>query len=325
MEAMWPQPAEPGQITPTKSAASRRKAAKEPKKPGEVPKVAPGQENAVTQRLLKTKMCYFFERGKCASKTCRYAHSVNELRKQPDLQKTKLCKAYAEGYCTRGDDCVYAHGEVQLRVTDGIYKTQMCHFFERGRCLKGERCNHAHGPEDLRRPLQQREEDIPSVPMALGTPVATPGKAMPNRPSPGLADLTQGRPQEVPTTMQAVASIAAAAAVHVQASQAAALNMCTPPHELSSAWGMPWAAYGGISTPESYYLGPSPQLPSMLPQDVGSRYLEAWSSEVQPCDLNERLDSMAGPCPDPADSKGTAAVQAPFAAEEPAQRRIHRI
>eukprot|EP00439_Symbiodinium_sp_Y106_P078729 s263_g17.t1 len=105
MDPTWLRPAEPGEITPTKSAASRaagRRVAKAPKQPGEVPKAPIGPENAVTARLLKTKMCYFFERGKCASKTCRYAHSVNELRKQPNLQKTKLCKAFADGLCTRG-------------------------------------------------------------------------------------------------------------------------------------------------------------------------------------------------------------------------------
>eukprot|EP00929_Paragymnodinium_shiwhaense_P041827 TRINITY_DN21719_c0_g1_i1.p1 TRINITY_DN21719_c0_g1~~TRINITY_DN21719_c0_g1_i1.p1 ORF type:complete len:546 (+),score=126.53 TRINITY_DN21719_c0_g1_i1:96-1733(+) len=110
-----------------------------------------GQDNAVTQRLLKTKMCYFFERGKCASQSCRYAHSIAELKAPPNLQKTKLCKSYAQdGTCADSENCVFAHGEAELRYTEGIYKSQMCHFFERGRCLKGERCNHAHGIEDLR-------------------------------------------------------------------------------------------------------------------------------------------------------------------------------
>lgn len=116
-------------------------------------KVISKNDNAVTARLMKTKMCYFYERGKCASQNCRYAHSHSELRHVPNLQKTKLCKVWAQqGICHEGENCVFAHGETELRVTDGIYKTQMCHFFERGRCLKGDRCNHAHGPEDLRIP-----------------------------------------------------------------------------------------------------------------------------------------------------------------------------
>lgn len=116
---------------------------------------ARARDNAVTARLTKTKMCHFFERGKCASSDCRYAHSQAELRSQPNLEKTKLCKTFVQdGYCNDGENCGFAHGEGELRVTDGIYKTQMCHFFERGRCLKGDRCNHAHGKEDLRVPLR---------------------------------------------------------------------------------------------------------------------------------------------------------------------------
>lgn len=135
-------------------------------RPSEVSKAS---DNAVTARLTKTKMCWFFERGKCASLDCRYAHSTSELRHQPNLQKTKLCKLFQEGKCQDGENCVFAHGEEQLRVTDGIYKTQMCHFFERGQCLKGDRCNHAHGPEDLR------------VPLALATPTAGSSKVQSSR------------------------------------------------------------------------------------------------------------------------------------------------
>jgi hypothetical protein len=98
---------------------------------------------------MKTKMCYFFEQGKCDSTACSFAHSKDELRAQPTLQKTKICKAWQGGHCDRGSECTFAHGESELRVTEGIYKTQMCHFFERGRCLKGARCNHAHGPGDM--------------------------------------------------------------------------------------------------------------------------------------------------------------------------------
>lgn len=116
---------------------------------------ARARDNAVTARLTKTKMCHFFERGKCASSDCRYAHSPTELRQQPNLEKTKLCKTWVqEGYCNDGENCGFAHGDAELKVTEGIYKTQMCHFFERGRCLKGERCNHAHGKEDLRNPVR---------------------------------------------------------------------------------------------------------------------------------------------------------------------------
>merc|ERR1719453_1608762 len=107
------------------------------------------RDNAVTTQLTKTKMCAFFERGKCASTNCRYAHSNMELRSAPNLQKTKLCRAFLAGGCN-DENCFFAHGEVDLRVTEGIYKTQICNFFERGYCKKGDRCNHAHGASDLR-------------------------------------------------------------------------------------------------------------------------------------------------------------------------------
>merc|ERR1719382_2176110 len=89
------------------------------------------RDNAVVLQLTKTKMCAFFERGKCASGNCKYAHSTDELRSPPNLQKTKLCRAFLQGACTSGENCPYAHGEDDLRVTAGIYKTQMCNFFER--------------------------------------------------------------------------------------------------------------------------------------------------------------------------------------------------
>eukprot|EP00437_Effrenium_voratum_P007381 CAMPEP_0181438132 /NCGR_PEP_ID=MMETSP1110-20121109/21747_1 /TAXON_ID=174948 /ORGANISM="Symbiodinium sp., Strain CCMP421" /LENGTH=309 /DNA_ID=CAMNT_0023561801 /DNA_START=81 /DNA_END=1010 /DNA_ORIENTATION=- len=108
------------------------------------------KDSAVVLQLTKTKMCAFFERGKCSSETCRYAHSQDELRRAPNLQKTKLCKSFLQGRCRDGENCSFAHGEGDLRVTDGIYKTQMCNFYERGYCKKGDRCNHAHGDRDLR-------------------------------------------------------------------------------------------------------------------------------------------------------------------------------
>ncbi|CAJ1371179.1 unnamed protein product [Effrenium voratum] len=273
-------PVNPGEITPNKSTSRGRKT-REVKKPAEV---KTSNENAVTARLLKTKMCYFFERGKCASSTCRYAHSSSELRKPPNLQKTKLCKAFAEGRCTKGDNCVFAHGEVQLRVTDGIYKTQMCHFFERGRCLKGERCNHAHGPDDLRQP-KQAKPDLE----------ATPGP--------------EAKVMEPPVAC--MASLAAAAAHAAQAQ--AALGMYTPTHDLMT-WPMPWYASQGLATPESYYLGPSPQLHPLPANAAG----EAWA-EVQPCDLSKRLASLDVACLDlERDVRGIQEANE-------GQRRVHRI
>jgi len=142
---------------PKTSASSPRSAMKEKN-------AAKLRDNAVTMQLSKTKMCAFFERGKCASANCRYAHSASELRLAPNMQKTKLCRAFLSGECN-DENCYFAHGETDLRVTEGIYKTQICNFFERGYCKKGDRCNHAHGLVDLR----------PAAPTA-----ATPGKMSPS-------------------------------------------------------------------------------------------------------------------------------------------------
>ncbi|CAE6918489.1 Zc3h6 [Symbiodinium sp. CCMP2592] len=108
-----------------------------------------GQRGGPTARQDEN-VCSFYEKGKCSSETCRYAHSLEELRCPPNLQKTKLCKSFLQGKCAHGENCSFAHGDSDLRVTSGIYKTQMCNFYERGHCKKGDRCNHAHGDADLR-------------------------------------------------------------------------------------------------------------------------------------------------------------------------------
>merc|ERR1719443_621211 len=127
------------------------------------------RDNAVTVQLTKTKMCAFFQRGKCASENCRYAHSAVELRSAPNLQKTKLCRAFLNGECNN-ENCFFAHGEADLRVTEGIYKTQICNFFERGYCKKGDRCNHAHGVNDLRPPTP-----VATTPMSKTSPSSSQG------------------------------------------------------------------------------------------------------------------------------------------------------
>merc|ERR1719359_2373486 len=139
-------------------------------------------------QLSKTKMCAFFERGKCASMNCRYAHSAAELRPPPNLQKTKLCRMFLAGGCN-DENCFFAHGESDLRVTEGIYKTQICNFFERGYCKKGDRCNHAHGNLDLRPPRKAQDPFTPAVALkAVTSPAAakahgplTPGAVAPGK------------------------------------------------------------------------------------------------------------------------------------------------
>eukprot|EP00929_Paragymnodinium_shiwhaense_P002862 TRINITY_DN103175_c0_g1_i1.p1 TRINITY_DN103175_c0_g1~~TRINITY_DN103175_c0_g1_i1.p1 ORF type:complete len:501 (+),score=136.62 TRINITY_DN103175_c0_g1_i1:77-1579(+) len=129
------------------------------------------RDNAVLLQLTKTKMCAFFERGRCASKDCRYAHSLSEIRPPPNLHKTKICRAFMQGNCS-AENCAFAHGDCDLRVTQGIYKTQMCNFYERGYCKKGARCNHAHGSGDMRPPRKTGDPLTPSVALKAVSPAA---------------------------------------------------------------------------------------------------------------------------------------------------------
>lgn len=156
------------------------------------------RDSAVVLQLTRTKMCAFFERGKCSSMTCRYAHSPSELRAPPNLAKTKMCKAFIQGTCKDGENCGYAHSEGELRVTEGIYKTQICNFYERGYCKKGDRCTHAHGSTDLRPPgaapaatppgkaaeghstLRQRRSPLPLAELLINSE----GNAQPAAPTP---------------------------------------------------------------------------------------------------------------------------------------------
>jgi len=267
------------------------------------------QDNAVTARLMKTKMCYFFERGKCSSQNCRYAHSAEELRNQPNLHKTKLCKVWAvHGCCANSENCVFAHGEEELRVTDGIYKTQMCHFFERGRCLKGERCNHAHGPEDLRMPALSSQQA--TGPATMGSTSALPGSvnaledtirhSSPLPLADLLADSTHAQQRTGLGSPVASPALAAAAAGFLSPDLGAAGGYVAP-HPASPIWNAPWAlagAYGSPGSPLMCLQSLAP--PAMLegPQrgfGSGEAMPEIAAdcvSTLVPCDLSERLASL---------------------------------
>jgi len=66
---------------------------------------------------LKTKMCKFFITGQCTKEDqCMYAHSKDELKPAPNLSRTKVCPSLAEsGFCTT-KDCPYAHDRSEIRT-----------------------------------------------------------------------------------------------------------------------------------------------------------------------------------------------------------------
>ena len=94
-------------------------------------------------------MCkVFLWQGVCRD-DCSFAHSQDQLRIMPDLQKTTLCAAWLRGECAAGH-CRFAHGVSELRGTAAVYKTQLCHWYNTGKCTRGAGCRHAHGESELR-------------------------------------------------------------------------------------------------------------------------------------------------------------------------------
>ncbi|PFH35143.1 zinc finger (CCCH type) motif-containing protein [Besnoitia besnoiti] len=101
--------------------------------------------------FVKTQMCQHVTAGRCRmGEQCRYAHSVEELRPAPQLDKTMICASVKAGkVCPRGAACTFAHSRGELRQTIDHYKTNMCRNWLQGRCSKPNTCNHAHGEQEL--------------------------------------------------------------------------------------------------------------------------------------------------------------------------------
>lgn len=101
--------------------------------------------------LFKTRLCALFPSGRCTrGSRCNFAHSQNELQKQPDLRKTSLCTRFMRSGKCDSDRCPFAHGYDDLRHTPELYKTSLCTFWEFGNCQYGNFCRHAHGQIELR-------------------------------------------------------------------------------------------------------------------------------------------------------------------------------
>jgi len=67
--------------------------------------------------FCKTKMCKFYMEGRCTRNTaCKFAHGAAELEPLPNLYRTKMCPALSKtGYCDRGAACSFAHQSSELR------------------------------------------------------------------------------------------------------------------------------------------------------------------------------------------------------------------
>jgi len=66
----------------------------------------------------RTKMCKFFIMGMCTrGESCQYAHSKDDLTPLPDLKCTKLCSELIQtGHC-RDRSCSFAHTRQDLRIS----------------------------------------------------------------------------------------------------------------------------------------------------------------------------------------------------------------
>lgn len=63
----------------------------------------------------KTKFCKFFAKGKCSKGSdCVFAHHFGELQALPDFSKTRICKKFKNGMCDDAN-CSYAHTKAELR------------------------------------------------------------------------------------------------------------------------------------------------------------------------------------------------------------------
>jgi len=78
------------------------------------------------------------------------------------LGKTKLCKFFSRGFCSRGRACTFAHGRKELKPVPNLYKTEMCfEFASTGRCMRGNACKYAHREEELRAPTVNNKASKP--------------------------------------------------------------------------------------------------------------------------------------------------------------------
>merc|ERR1719335_974550 len=84
------------------------------------PSAAPGEwHDAFRAQFEKTRMCHFYLQNKCRfGESCRFAHTPNEIKPPPVLDKTSVCVAWSQGNCPlSSDECKFAHGRSELRRT----------------------------------------------------------------------------------------------------------------------------------------------------------------------------------------------------------------
>ncbi|XP_026193180.1 AF4/FMR2 family member 4 [Cyclospora cayetanensis] len=106
--------------------------------------------------LFKTRMCQLYKNGLCrlASRRCKFAHALRELRSTSDFYKTGLCAFWAAGFCRAGTQCRHAHGEEEMRgkgircaVEAGVVRAVECQAKASPGC-DGSACCSASPPQE---------------------------------------------------------------------------------------------------------------------------------------------------------------------------------
>jgi hypothetical protein len=115
------------------------------------------------EQLSKTKMCKFYQRGLCTKGTqCPFAHDAKELQPLPDLSRSKFCMVLRKTGRCDNPKCSYAHKEAELQTSGTFYKTKVCKYWQSGgKCPLGQACSFAHSQIELRselRPAGSRDE-----------------------------------------------------------------------------------------------------------------------------------------------------------------------
>lgn len=168
-----PPSAVPEPVKATKQKQSKKKVLKAPQpvqqEPVKAEQPADDEQNShratLSKHLRKTRFCMYHLQGACQfGSECSFAHALSEMHQTPDLTKTQLCKAWAEGNCSR-ENCMFAHGDDELRSTDMFYKKTLCIWNEKGKCRNGEKCRFAHGMKQVR---PRSQGDVNSIPPAAG-------------------------------------------------------------------------------------------------------------------------------------------------------------
>mmetsp|Transcript_1175 Transcript_1175/g.2150 ORF Transcript_1175/g.2150 Transcript_1175/m.2150 type:complete len:522 (+) Transcript_1175:91-1656(+) len=72
-------------------------------------------------------------------------------RLQQMCQKTKLCRFYARGMCTRGGACVFAHGYDEVQPVPDLSRTKPCPVLRQTGVCQDPNCVFAHGRDEIRR------------------------------------------------------------------------------------------------------------------------------------------------------------------------------